>query len=194
MDESWDEFRRVVEAVLIRCARQASRTIPPRVDLVKFVTQLRGLLEERGLPRALADDEVGTPGSMSEAETAPLVARVVAGLNDPWLTDMARQFVKTCFYPEFKSCRDSFREVGRDGLCRRQELERVRGRISGAHCIDCPHWIALARDEHEELLVREWRTDAQSFLAHRDEFMPEDFRALRRWLHAAARRGLSRTT
>ena len=116
------------------------------------------------------------------------VAGVIEGLDDPVLADVARQLVKACFYPEFKVCRDSFREVARDGSCRRQERERVRGRISGTHCVDCPHWVALAPAEHAEFLAREWRSDPEMLAANRGMFLPEDFRALRLWLHAAARR------
>src|SRR5690349_16166023 len=109
MDESWDEFGRIVGAVLARFSRQGARPAPTPHDVRRFVRQLRELIEHRGLPRALRDDECGIPGSMSEAECAPLVAQVVAGLDDAALADAARQFVKACFYPEFKTCRDSFR-------------------------------------------------------------------------------------
>jgi hypothetical protein len=95
--------------------------------------------------------------------------------------------VKACFYPEFKVCRDSFREVGRDGACRRQELARARTRVSGTHCVDCPHWVALDPLEHAEFLAREWHRDAHVLAANRGVFLPEDFRELRRWLWAAAR-------
>ena len=117
----------------------------------------------------------------------PLVARVIAGSDEPLLAEAARHLVKACFYPEFKVCRDSFREVTADGSCRRQELERVRGRVSGTHCVDCPHWVALEPEAHSEFLAREWRAQPALLMEHRDIFLPEDFRALRRWLHAAAR-------
>jgi hypothetical protein len=114
---------------------------------------------------------------MAEEECALLIARVMAGLAGPRLAEAARQLVKACFYPEFKTCRDSFREVAADGSCRRQELARVRGRISGAHCVDCPHWVALTPAQHIAYLTHEWRGDAAEFSAHRDVFLPEDFRA-----------------
>ena len=190
MEARWEEFERIVSAVLMRFARQSSRTAPTADVMRRFSTQLRSVLEARGLPRALREEESGAPGSMSEAECAPLVAEVIAGIDDAFAADAARQFVKACFYPEFKTCRDSYRESGRDGACRRQELERVRGRVSGAHCVDCPHWVALTPDAHVELLTREWKGDARTFAAHRDVFLPEDFRALRRWLYAASREGV----
>jgi hypothetical protein len=187
MAVSWDEFGRIVTAVLMRYARQLSRPDPAPEAMLRFAARLREVIEQRGLPRPLREDEQGAPGSMNESECAPLVARIVAGSNDALLADAARQFVKACFYPEFKICRDSYREVGRDGACRRQELERARGRISGAHCVDCPHWTALRAGDHAGLLAREWCSDPQGFIAQRDVFLPEDFRALRCWLHAAAR-------
>jgi hypothetical protein len=78
--------------------------------------------------------------------------------------------------------------MARDGSCRRQELERVRGRISGTHCVDCPHWVALEPAEHATYLKGEWRADPALLHEHGDLFLPEDFRELRRWLHRAARR------
>jgi hypothetical protein len=128
---------------------------------------------------------------MSEEACAPLVARVLGGATDDLLATAAKQLVKACFYPEFKVCRDSWREVAADGACRRQELARVRSRVSGAHCVDCPHWVALAPSVHEKLLAGEWKSGAADFRANRGEFLPEDFRALRQWLHARARVRLS---
>lgn len=181
------EFERIVSAVVTRFFAQNGRAQPSGAAARQFAAQLGALVAERGLPRPLAAGECGTPGGMSEAEGAPLVARVVAGLDAAIWADVARQLVKACFYPEFTVCRDSFREVTRDGACRRQELERVRSRVSGAHCVDCPHWVALAPAAHGEFLAGAWRGDRAPLAAHRDVFLPEDFRALRIWLHAAAR-------
>jgi hypothetical protein len=187
------EFECLVSAVLTRFFAQNGRAAPPATQLTRFAAGLHALIAERGLPRPLNADELGKPGGMADEECAALVARAVAGLDasvvtDPLLADAARQLVKACFYPEFKICRDSFREVARDGACRRQQLERVRGRISGSHCVDCPHWIALEAEEHAAFLAREWIGDTVEFAVWRGIFLPEDFRALRRWLHAAARR------
>ena len=186
-----DEFERIVRSVLMRLFAQHGRAASPAA-LARVAAQLRALIAERGLPRPLGPGEIGAPGGMSEEACAALIARVLAGLDagassDPLLADAARQLVKACFYPDFKVCRDSFREISRDGTCRRQQLDRVRGRISGSHCVDCPHWVALGADEHAEFLARAWRGDAAQLAAHEGIFLPEDFRALRRWLHAAAR-------
>jgi hypothetical protein len=183
-----DEFERLVVAAVARFFAQKSHAQPAVAQLERFSAQLRQLVAERGLPAPLAPDEIGAPGGMSDEVCAPLVARVTAGLDEPLWADVARQLVKACFYPEFKVCRDSFREVTRDGACRRQELERVRGRISGAHCVDCPHWVALDPQKHADYLAGEWHGDRAVLAEHREVFLPEDFRALRCWLHAAARR------
>jgi hypothetical protein len=188
MRHGTDQFEQIVVTVVTRFFAQNSHVAPPDTQLAQFAAQLSQLVVDRGLPAPLAADEVGTPGGMAEEECARLVERVLAGLTmTPLLADAARQLVKACFYPEFKTCRDSFRETGRDGVCRRQELSRARGRISGSHCVDCPHWIALTPAPHEAYLASEWHGDQGIFFAHRAVFLPEDFRALRQWLHAAAR-------
>jgi len=182
------EFSRLVDAVLLRFFAQNEQPPPEEAERVRCATNLFALLVERGLPRPLARHERGAPGEMSDAEVAPLVARVLGGSANPLLAEVARQLVKACFYPEFKTCRDSWCEVAADGSCRRQELARARRRASGAHCVDCPHWIALAPEQHGKFLARQWRAGEAAFRAQRGIFLPEDFRALRRWLHAATRR------
>jgi hypothetical protein len=181
-----EEFERHVVRIVTRFFRQHGQDCNEGAA-AQLAAALNRVVGERGLPRALAPSEQGTPGGMPEEECAALVAKVVPQPGDALWTDVARQLVKACFYPEFKVCRDSFREVSRDGVCRRQQLERARGRISGSHCVDCPHWVALAPAEHELFLRREWCGDASEFAAHREVFLPEDFRALRRCLFAAAR-------
>ena len=195
MDDGAAEFERLIGAVLRRYFAQNDQPAQSAEEIAGFAGRLRSLVMERGLPRPLAIHERGAPGEMSDAECAPLVARVVGGLPGAWPGEAARQLVKACFYPEFKTCRDSFRECSPDGTCRRQELVRVRRRVSGAHCVDCPHWVTLTPGQHEDFLAREWRNPsagsgrggAADFLAHRDIFLPEDFRALRQWLYARAR-------
>ncbi|HUR58491.1 MAG TPA: hypothetical protein VM029_12315 [Opitutaceae bacterium] len=188
MDEAAADFSRRVEAVLSRYYVQ-NGAAPPSVALQRaFAARLHAVIAGRGLPPPLGPREPGRPGGMPEAESAPLVARVLAGQNDPLLAELARQLVKACFYPEFRICRDSFRERTAEGVCRRQQVGRVRTRVSGAHCVDCPHWIEHPPQQHAALLAAQWQGDVAEFHAHREMFLPEDFRALREWLHAAARR------
>ena len=188
MDASVEEFLRIVTEVLSRVCAQTSQPVQ-REHLSKVATRLAILVTERGLARPLCDHEIGAPGSMTEKECSPLVERVMGGLDNPGLDDAVRQLVKACFYPEFKICRDSFREVTRDGSCRRQQLDRAIRRVSGAHCVDCPHWTALTPARHVDYLKSEWRGAPDEFADHRDVFLPEDFRMLRLWLQAAARKG-----
>ena len=191
MDDAEKEFSRLVGAVLTRFFAQNAHPAPSNAERATFGARLWTLVAERGLPRPLGPNEIGVPGGMADETCAPLVARVLDGADDQLLANAARQLVKACFYPEFKVCRDSFREVAADGGCRRQELKRVLSRVSGAHCVDCPHWVALGSEQHGKFLAGEWKAGAADFAQHRDVFLPEDFRALRQWLHARARRASS---
>jgi hypothetical protein len=182
------EFSRRAIAILERFFRQNGEALPATAG-AEVAARLYSLVRERGLPPPLPAGEMGEPGGMADGEVGPLVARVLGPAGHPLLADAAKQLVKACFYPEFKVCRDSYREVTVEGACKRQQLKRVRGRTSGAHCIDCPYWVSLPPDAHATLLAREWKGDVAEFHTHRDMFLPEDFRAFRRWLHAAARSG-----
>jgi hypothetical protein len=173
--------------ILQRFLAQNGAIVPDEVVLEGVAERLFRLLIERGLPRPLNSGELGEPGGMADEECATLVARVVENTADPSLIDAMRQLVKACFYPEFKTCRNSFKEVGPDGRCRRQELARVLRRVSGTHCVDCPHWVALTPPQHERFLARQWRAGEKEFTANQAVYLPEDFRRFRRWLHATAR-------
>ncbi len=187
MDSRAEEFGRLVAAVLRRFFRQNAQPELAVADSEAFAARLWSLVAERGLPPALAPGERGAPREMSDAECAPLVARVLGGSSDPLLSEAARQLVKACFYPEFRECRESYRAVSPDGTCRRQEFPRARKRTSGSHCVDCPYWQSLEPAPHEQFLAKRWRAGAADFAANRDVFLPEDFRALRRWVRAQAR-------
>jgi len=185
------ELADLIGALLRRWFQQHGRPSPDPSIAVDLAARLRELIDERGLPPPLPEGECGAPGGMPEAECSALVLRVAGTQAEPLLAEATRQLVKACFYPEFSNCRDSFRQVSPDGSCRRQELSRVRGRLSGSHCIDCPHWIRFGPGEHGEFLAAQWHDGAAAFLAHRDIFLPEDFRDLRRWLRTRARTGLN---
>ncbi|MDB6093665.1 MAG: hypothetical protein JWM32_1227 [Verrucomicrobia bacterium] len=189
-----DLFREHVTTILGRFFRQNDRVAPTAGEFAAVASSLLALVEERGLPRPLAKSESGEPGEMPDAEITPLLDRVLQGVakeSREALAAPVRQLVKACLYPEFKKCRDSFREVAPDGTCRRQELARTRGRISGAHCVDCPHWVALSPAQHWKYLSREWQPARKDELdAGREVFLPEDFRSLRIFLHQQARLGV----
>jgi hypothetical protein len=194
MNDAEKELSRLVGAVIGRFFEQNGRRGPPEEDRVACGARLWALLAERGLPRAPGSGGPGVaaaavqPGGIGEEECTVFAARVAGGTTDDLLATAAKQLVKACFYPELAKCRDSWREVATDGGCRRQELKRVRGRVSGTHCVDCPHWVELPVSAHEAMLEAAWHSGPEDFRRHRGEFLPEDFRALRRWLHAAARR------
>jgi hypothetical protein len=105
------------------------------------------------------------------------------------LLDPVRQLVKACFHREFAICRDSYREVSSDGICRRQQLKKALGRVSGSHCVDCPYWTSLSEEEHAQRLGESWTADPGEFARNRSLYLPADFRALRLWIHTAARSG-----
>lgn len=191
MDGSDETFVEIVEAILRRFCAQNDVAPISSVVLQAVAQQLATMIETRGLPVPLEGDELGSPGELPEAECAPLVETVLAEVTAPdrvILSAPARQLVKACFHREFRVCRDSFREVSKDGVCRRQQLERARVRVSGTHCIDCPYWTLLTSETHLEFLSQEWQRGGLADLKkHGEVFLPEDFRALRRWLHARAR-------
>lgn len=186
MADDAQEFSRLVAVVLARFMAQngAVRAAGSQYDALG--ARLWQVVTERGSPVS-TQVASGRAAGLAEEECAALVARVLGAVEDARLATATRQLLKACLYPEITSCRDSFREIAGDGSCRRQELARVRGRISGAHCVDCPHWLALDPVPHAAFLRAEWRGAVQEFTDHQAEFLPEDFRALRRWLHARAR-------
>lgn len=194
MTPAGNEFTHLAEVILARYFAQNGQPAPSDEDRADFIARLWVLVREKGLPRPLGPAERGEPGEMTDEEVRPLLDRVLVGTTPPGraaLAGPAKQLVKACFYPEFKTCRDSFREPAPDGTCRRQELARVRGRVSGAHCVDCPYWVELTAEQHLPFLARNWRVEGRDELvAYREVFLPEDFRALRRCLHRLARDGI----
>ena len=183
------EFESRVEAILRRFAAQQGRPASSAEDGRRFAKQLAQIVDERGLPQQSQLLESRGAAALSETEISTLTARAIAGVSEEWLADVARQLVKACFYPELETCRDSFREVRSDGSCRRQELDRVRGRVSGTHCVDCPHWVALPPEQHRRFLQQEWKGDRATLECNPGVFLPEDFRALRQWIRSAPKNG-----
>lgn len=186
MADDANEFSRLVSAVLDRFLTQNGKLPPAGFRAEEFGARLWEIVSDHtrsASARPATGDSVGT----SEPAWAALTVRALGGLNDETLAVAAQQLLKTCLYPELRTCRDSFKEVGVDGKCRRQELARVRGRISGTHCVDCPHWVNLDPTSHAAFLRSEWRGNCSEFIDHQSEFLPEDFRALRRWLNARPR-------
>ncbi len=184
-----ETFAEILRPVLRRFFQQTGGPAPSEEVCATFGDRLWRLVAERGLPPPLAPGECGDPQEMTKDEVAPLIERLLAGLGAAEreaLATPARQLVKACFHGDFKVCRDSFREVSPDGSCRRQELKRVRERISGSHCVDCPYWTGLEPAPHAKFLAREWHGDPAVFTADQTMYLPEDFRALRRFVREQA--------
>ena len=187
------QFADLVLPVLERALRQSGRAVPASASAL-FAERLWALVAERGVPPPLPPDEKGEPGEMPTAEVSPLIERLFEGLTPTdreALATPARQLVKACFQGDFKTCRESYREVAPDGSCRRQELVRARERVSGSHCVDCPYWLSLTPVQHERLLAKAWHGEEPGLSAHRDVFLPEDFRALRLFIRTVIGRNRS---
>ncbi len=189
MDSAAAGFGDRVKAVLVRFYGQNAQSVPPAAELDAFAARLEQVIAERGLPSPLAAGERGAPGGLAEAELDGIVARLLPEGGDDFLRDVARQLAKTCFYPEFTTCRGSYGERSRDGACRRQEESRARRRLSGSHCVDCPYWVALGAAQHEAFLAKAWHSGPVDFKTNQAIFLPEDFRALRGWRWNQARVG-----
>lgn len=182
------EFRAHVCRLIKRFVAQNGGPNIADAVLDRIAENVWAIVRRRGLPHPLAPHEQGAPGGMAEDECSALVSEALTGATEyPLVRDAVRQILKACTHPEFKTCRDTFRELSTDGSCRRQELARVLQRVSGTHCVDCPYYISLDAERHAAFLRRNWRAGPEAFEAHRAIFLPEDFRAFRRWIHAAAR-------
>jgi len=186
--EAAEALRRLVPVILERFLWQNSLPVPPKAELVEVGLRLWDVVAEHGLAPALPPGEPGAPGELPEAECAALVARTLAGSTPALREELAlpvRHLVKASFNPEFRECRNSYREPSPDGFCRRQDLARARKRTSGTHCVDCPYWTSLRPGEHLQLLIKAWKPEALPLLAGcLDIFLPEDFRAFRGLIQA----------
>lgn len=180
------DFPARVAAVLDRYLAQNGVAVPA-ARVARLAAALAELVRRRGLPDP---QRAGRPGEVAGGGEEPWgpLARELAEEADPAaLAEAALQLVKACFYPELRQCRDSFRAMGADGACRRQQLARVRTRVSGSHCVDCPHWVTLEAADHRRLLAAGWQGDPVEWEAAQAIFLPEDFRSLRICLSRMAR-------
>lgn len=187
MKQSTAEFEAAVSRIVKRFFAQNTAPAPALEALAALAGRLADVVRDYGLPPPLPPGVRGEPGGLDDGILGIMMERVLDGARNPLLAEVTKQLIKACFCPEFKTCRDSYRETKGDGSCKRQDLDRVRRRASGSHCVDCPYWVSLTTVQHEKLLTRAWCGNPEEFAAHRDIFLPEDFRALRLWLHAAAR-------
>ncbi len=170
-------LERLLSAVLTRYLQQNGE----RVDAARVAAvgaRCAALVTKFGVPAAVASEAENVAGRLSEAEVKARAAYAAGPDADGRVQDAAKQLVKALFYPELAECRLSFEAVTADGRCKRQELERARERVSGTHCVDCPHW-RMGPEKHAAFLAARWREDAATFAPNQTVFLPEDFRALR---------------
>ena len=176
-----------VAASLTRWFAVNGHRVPSAAELAQVTARLREVIAERGLPRVPADGGPEEATELPAAECGPLEQRVLGELaaDGRWTTPV-RQLVKACLQPEFRRCRDSYRERSADGTCRRQDLDKARGRLSGSPCVDCPYWLELTPEQHGRVLRENWAGDPAVLAEHRDVFLPADFRELRRCVRRIA--------
>ncbi|MEN9662358.1 MAG: hypothetical protein RL324_1307 [Verrucomicrobiota bacterium] len=175
------QFATLVAACLRRFLAQNDRPAVPETELADLGARFwKAVSREAYRPPAdIAWREM--PAALVEQLAAEILDDSMAAERRGDLNVPVRQLLKACLQAEPERCRESYREVV-GGHCRRQELARARSRISGTHCVDCPHWAALDGDENLILLARAWAEGpAETLSGNQGIFLPEDFRALRTW-------------
>jgi hypothetical protein len=184
--EAAAEFATLIAACLRRFLAQNEKPALPETELAALAARFRSaVLREASLVTAAEREWKEMPVELVEKLALEVLGDAMTPARGADLGVPVRQLLKACLQAEPVRCRESYREVVA-GRCRRQELARTRGRISGAHCVDCPHWVSLDAGENLALMERAWvEGPIMALQAHRDIFLPEDFRALRTW----ARRG-----
>jgi len=183
------EFDALVIANLERGFRRNGHTPVATADLAGVAERLRALLEEKGLPRVPSEGRPEQAEDLPTEECVAMERRVLGPLatDERWATPV-RQLVKACLQPEFRRCRDSYREREADGSCRRQQSDKARGRLSGSPCVDCPYWLELTAEQHARVVRDGWAGDVGTFEGDPELYLPSDFRALRRHVRACAQR------
>ncbi len=171
------EFVRRVTAVVQRALAQTGGTVLSALEAEGLTGVLVQIGTEGGWARRAGC------GELRATEVAAWVGRVVAAVpaRGPEFAGLAKQLIKACFQPAPANCRDSYIETDGTGRCRRQERAYDLARISGAHCVDCPHWAELTQTAHVAWLGKRWHAGSLELEAHCGVFLPEDFRSLRCW-------------
>lgn len=175
------EFAALISACLRRFLAQNARPALPEPELAGLTARFWKAVSREATKSSAEIEWREMPAALVEELAREILADSMTAERREDLNVPVRQLLKGCLQAEPVRCRESYREVV-GGHCRRQELARTRGRISGAHCVDCPHWVALDAKKNAALLERAWvEGPPAGFQAHRDVFLPEDFRALRTW-------------
>lgn len=187
-------FEHLVTDVIVRVLGQDGGPVLSASSREPCVRALWDAAEAIGWPTPLptgAECPAGeTPGAVLEPYVLALAARVPDEAERARVLPVVRQLLKACVYPEFTACRDSYRATTPEGRCARQQRGVAAARISGSPCVDCPYFVALTEGEHQALLLAAWRGGSVDAF-HREPcvFLPNDFRALRRFLWLRSRCG-----
>src|SRR4051812_38240794 len=112
-----DEFCRLAGVCLQRFLRQNGRAELREDVLRKMCEGIWRVAVREGLPRPLEAGEDGEPGEMAAPEVSRLMALALEGVAWPAESGEpgtpVRQLLKACLQPEFRNCRESYREVVR---------------------------------------------------------------------------------
>ncbi len=187
-------FTHIVRKILARLYKQTGRPVPPDIALTHYAQQLWALVKAEGQPAPLAGSDQGTELKLSDARAQELGEKFFATFRFPnlraELEKPTRHLLGALLNPEFKTCRQSFKELDAAGQCERRDPEKSRARVSGVHCVDCPYWTALSAEKNEKLVAKDWPAERLAELtANLPVFLPEDFRALRQLMHMHVRFG-----
>ncbi len=172
------EFAQFVAAAMRRMLEQTGLPPAAPAELARIAEVLAAIGAEAGARWRAQGPGAELPDSLVKEWTGRVREAAPGREAEAGFAALVRQLIKGCFQPEPAQCRLSYRELDRMGRCRRQTPDYVRARLSGAHCVDCPHW-ALAPDEHRQWLADQWHGGVAAFDAHAAMFLPEDFRRLR---------------
>lgn len=173
------DFASLVEAVLTRALAQMGRSVLSESELKSIAREVLAIGREGGWAFRFSSSNNELPLEMVRAWQNRLSV-LALGRSDE-LGNVYKQLLKGCFQASPERCRDSYRETDSAGRCRRQERDYDLNRISGAHCVDCPYWCEKEAEMHLEWLGNQWLRGASELKVGRDIYLPEDFRALRRW-------------
>lgn len=166
------DFGRSVAAVVTRFLAQNGLAAAREDELRKLADALGEPVDQGSLEK----------GELPEVAVKAGVARLLAVFLPPRpeLANLAKQLLKGCQQPGKSPCCESYRETDAAGRCRRQEPAYDLARVSGAHCVDCPHWLGWSPEEHRRKLAAAWKGGMTALAENRGVFLPEDFRMLRR--------------
>lgn len=187
-----DVFTAITIPVIIRFQEKRKRPIPSETMMADFCNRVwtaatdLGILPptEKGVEPPLPHPE----GTVTEAIIQSLDGFESGELRMDFAL-VANQLLPLLVGVEPKTCCLAYCEKSPAGLQERQHKDHALGRISGAHCVDCPLFVLTQSEKHPRVLKAQWDSEKQEELESSiDVFIPEEFRQLRLFLHLHRRR------